>query len=99
MSDIHGYDRWLKRAMENVKSCSYISSKNRSWMLKFIEFKRAQGTSAGRCAKILWTLKKFAISEYERRGQRSNDYLMMKDFELLDKKDIQRALRARILEV
>ena len=89
--DIHNYDKRLERAIENVKKCNRIGSENRKLILRFIEFKRAQGTSTGRCAKILWTLKKFALSEYERRRQRSSQsFAIMKDFESLAKQDIQR---------
>lgn len=87
--DIHNYKRRLERATENVKKCNRISPKNKELMLRFIEYKRAQGTSAGRCAKFLWTLKKFSMSEFERRGHRSKSFTIMKDFELLTKQDIQ----------
>lgn len=59
-------------------------------MLKFIEFKRAHGTSAGRCAKTLWTLKKFAMGQYEKRRHRSKGVNRMKDFDKLTKEDIQK---------
>ncbi|MFX1487383.1 MAG: tyrosine-type recombinase/integrase [Promethearchaeota archaeon] len=89
-TDIHHYEERLERAFESVKKCNRINPKNKELMLKFIEFKRAQGTSAGRCAKILWTLKKFAMGQYEKRHHRSKELDMMKDFDKLTKEDIQR---------
>jgi site-specific recombinase XerD len=88
--DVHNYDERLKKAIENVGRCDLISPGNRELMLKFIEYKRAQGTSAGRCAKTLWTIKQFATGQYEKRGHRARDLNTMKDFGLLTKDDIQR---------
>jgi hypothetical protein len=45
-TDIHNFEKRLKRATENVKKCNHISPKNKELMLKFIEYKRAQGTGA-----------------------------------------------------
>jgi site-specific recombinase XerD len=92
--DIHQYERRLELAIESVKQCTFINLKNRDLMLTFIEYKRAQGTSAGRCAKIMWTLKKFALGQYERRDHRSTPVTMMRDFALLTKDDIQHAFAA-----
>jgi hypothetical protein len=92
--DIHQYERRLAHAIESVRKCTRISPKNKDLLLTFIEYKRAQGTSAGRCAKTLWTLKKFALGQYERRGQRSKPVTVMSDFMLLTKDDIQTAFAA-----
>jgi len=89
-TDIHNYEERLERAIESVKKCNSISPKNKKLLLKFMEYKRAQGTSAGRCAKTLWTLKQFAMSQYERRGHRPKGFTVMKDFELFTKEDVQR---------
>jgi site-specific recombinase XerD len=80
----------LERAIESIKQCKLISPKNKELILKFIEYKRAQGTSAGRCAKTLWTLKQFAMGQYEKRGHRPKNCNIMNDFERLTKEDIQR---------
>jgi site-specific recombinase XerD len=92
--DVHNYDERLKKAIENVGRCDLISPGNRELMLKFIEYKRAQGTSAGRCAKTLWTIKQFATGQYEKRGHRARDSNTMKDFGLLTKDDVQRTFAA-----
>ncbi len=88
--DIHNYEERLERAIKSVKKCNSISPKNKKLLLKFMEYKRAQGTSAGRCAKTLWTLKQFAMSQYARRGHRPKDFTVMKGFELFTKEDVQR---------
>jgi len=88
--DIHNCDVRLERALESVKKCRLISPENKEMILKFIEFKRAQGTSAGRCAKTLWTLKQFAIGQYERRGRRPRRFSpISKNFEGFTKEDVQ----------
>ena len=92
--DVHNYDERLKKAIENVRQCDQISPGNRELMLKFIEYKRAQGTGAGRCAKTLWTIKQFAAGEYGKRGHKSRDFRIMKNFGLLTKDDVQRTFAA-----
>jgi hypothetical protein len=92
--DIHNYEERLKRAVENVQECPHISARNKALLLKFIEFKRSQSTSAGRCAKTLWTLKQFALSDYDKERKKracAYDFTIMRDFEQLTKDDLQRA--------
>ena len=59
--DIHKYEKRVEDAKRVIKQCEKICPNNKELLLKYADFKRAQGISLGRIAKLLYTLKSVAV--------------------------------------
>ena len=60
--DIYGYEHRFNKAVVRVKEDPGVTENNKNEILKFAEFKRAQGRSLARLEKFVNTVLPIALS-------------------------------------